>query len=281
MPMEIVYVVLAMVLGWWGSRLARSRGSRAPLLWGGLVFVLSVLPRPWNLLGIAPLFLLLFVRPGIYRPPAPPRELACPRCNASHSASQRYCISCGWELELAYPDLTAPEATQRVEQPAEPEPTATVEPPGPRATAEPTEPHSTAEESAPAAEPKPTPEPAPAEPTALAEPVLASQEVQAPTAAQAEPAEAQVAEPEEEAAEAPVFRGLPTAPNMTERGIRLFNQGRVQEAIDQFTKAIALDANYKEAWERRAEAYSKLGRSEQAAEDRRRLQAINAGSTSS
>ena len=64
---------------------------------------------------------------------------------------------------------------------------------------------------------------------------------------------------------------------MTERGIRLFNQGRIQESIDQYTKAIALDPNYKEAWEYRAEAYARLGRGEQAEEDRRRLQALNTG----
>jgi Tfp pilus assembly protein PilF len=67
---------------------------------------------------------------------------------------------------------------------------------------------------------------------------------------------------------------------MTERGVRLFNQGRIQESIDQFTKAIALDANYIQAWAKRAEAYAMLGRGDQAAEDRRRLEALDAGSWS-
>jgi Tfp pilus assembly protein PilF len=61
---------------------------------------------------------------------------------------------------------------------------------------------------------------------------------------------------------------------MTERGLALFNQGRFQEAVDQFTKAIALDSQYKAAWAHRAEAYTKLGRGKEAAEDRRRLEAI-------
>ena len=39
-------------------------------------------------------------------------------------------------------------------------------------------------------------------------------------------------------------------PTLTARGIELFNEGRFQESIDQFTKAIALDPNYREAWER-------------------------------
>ena len=74
------------------------------------------------------------------------------------------------------------------------------------------------------------------------------------------------------------YRGVPTAPGMTQWGIDLFNLGRIQEAIDQFTKAIALDPNFKMAWERRAEAYTDLGRGEEAAEDRRRLRALNATS---
>ena len=72
------------------------------------------------------------------------------------------------------------------------------------------------------------------------------------------------------------YRGVPTAPGMTQWGIDLFDLGRIQEAIDQFTKAIALDPNFKMAWERRAEAYTNLGRGEEAAEDRRRLRALNA-----
>ncbi len=61
---------------------------------------------------------------------------------------------------------------------------------------------------------------------------------------------------------------------MTARGIELFNEGRYQESIDQFTKAIALDSNYREAWERRAEAYGRLGRPERQQADQRRLEAF-------
>ena len=76
----------------------------------------------------------------------------------------------------------------------------------------------------------------------------------------------------------PVSLVLPTASGMTERGVRLFNQGRIQESIDQFTKAIALDPNYTQAWARRAEAYARLGKGNEAAEDQRRLDALNASS---
>jgi Tfp pilus assembly protein PilF len=62
---------------------------------------------------------------------------------------------------------------------------------------------------------------------------------------------------------------------LTNRGIERFNEGKLQESIDQFTKALAMDSNHAEAWERRAEAYTQLGRNDEADEDRRRLAAIN------
>lgn len=70
----------------------------------------------------------------------------------------------------------------------------------------------------------------------------------------------------------------PTAEGMTARGAALLSEGRLQEAIDQFTKAIALDPRHKEAFERRAEAYTRQGRGERAEEDYRTVQALNAGS---
>jgi Tfp pilus assembly protein PilF len=70
---------------------------------------------------------------------------------------------------------------------------------------------------------------------------------------------------------------VPTAVGLTNRGIERLNEGKVQESIDQFTKALAMDSNYAEAWERRAEAHSRLGRNDEAEEDRRRLADINAG----
>jgi Flp pilus assembly protein TadD len=140
----------------------------------------------------------------------------------------------------------------------------------PAVTEEPAEPAVSAPAGVSPQETQAAADPAPSE---SPEPVLASQPVEEAVVAEQTPE----AEP---VPETPVFRGQPTAANMTERGIWLFNQGRIQESIDQFTKALALDVDFKEAWEHRAEAYSRLGRGEQAAEDRRRLQAINAGSSS-
>ena len=69
----------------------------------------------------------------------------------------------------------------------------------------------------------------------------------------------------------PAFRFPLTAAGLTERGVSLITQDRVQEAVDQFTKAIALDPDYRPAWAKRAEAYLRLGLSQKAEEDQRRL----------
>jgi tetratricopeptide (TPR) repeat protein len=72
----------------------------------------------------------------------------------------------------------------------------------------------------------------------------------------------------------PAFRFPLTAAGLTERGVSLFTQGRIQEAVDQFTKAIALDPDYRPAWAKRAEAYLRLGLSQKAEEDQRRMEGI-------
>ena len=71
----------------------------------------------------------------------------------------------------------------------------------------------------------------------------------------------------------------PTAAVMVSRGIERFDEGKFQEAIDQFTKAIALDPNYADAWERRSVAYAQLGRPQQAEDDRRHLQGLDPSSS--
>ena len=76
----------------------------------------------------------------------------------------------------------------------------------------------------------------------------------------------------------PVPGPSPTAEGMTARGEVLLSEGKLQEAIDQFTKAIALNPKHREAFERRAEAYSRQGRQERADEDYRQFQALNTGS---
>jgi len=260
MPFDIVSIGLALVLGWWTTRLARNKGRRAAWIWGAAAFLLTIPPAPWRLIGMLPLLALLFMRNPVPQAEAPPKESVCARCNATHPAGHRYCVACGWELARSYPETPANQTLD-----------ASTEASTPAVTEEPAEPAVSAPAGVSPQETQAAADPAPSE---SPEPVLASQPVEEAVVAEQTPE----AEP---VPETPVFRGQPTAANMTERGIWLFNQGRIQESIDQFTKALALDVNFKEAWEHRAEAYSRLGRGEQAAEDRRRLQAINAGSSSS
>ena len=96
---------------------------------------------------------------------------------------------------------------------------------------------------------------------------------------------AQVAPPETADAEPPpAFSAAPlqitrplTAAGMTESGIALIQRGRIREAVDQFTKAIALDPRYREAWEQRATAYAALGLKDKEAADRQQLEGIQGG----
>ena len=105
----------------------------------------------------------------------------------------------------------------------------------------------------------------PPPPVVEPEPVLAQEATPTPVQEEASPQPAP--SPREP-------RPIPTPANLTARGIELFNDGRYQESIDQFTKAIALEPNYREAWERRAEAYGRLGRPERQQADLRRLEAF-------
>lgn len=108
-------------------------------------------------------------------------------------------------------------------------------------------------------------------PVGASPPPVASTPPKEPVAAAA-PAPTPAPEPPQP--QPPRVHRPPTAAGMTERGLALFGQGKVQEAIDQFTKAIALDPGYLAAWQRRAEAYRRLGRPKEADEDIRRLQAL-------
>ena len=223
-----LYVALTLVL-MWTVRMARSKGKN-PWLWGGLAFILMVIPS-LKLLSVIPIIFLMFMK-GSPNPGGSINQASvCPRCQAPFLRNSRFCTSCGWDLaERYYPEPVreerGPVAAQAVE---DREPVDVAAPPPRR--------------------PMDEPPPAPAEP----------------------------APPPFTPPKKPVTLVLPTAAGMTERGVSLFNQGRIQESIDQFTKAIALDPNYVEAWARRAEAYAQLGRGNEAAEDRRRLDALDTG----
>lgn len=275
----------------WTARLARAKGMN-PLAWGvGSALLMAAgwfaLPE-WRsymvFVGMGPLVFLLLFRSSLFRrgnsaaTAAPARvAAACPRCAAADPGGQNYCVHCGWDLSRLYTESAA-EADSTAPAASPPEPAVTVletttdipsaavtetaaDIPATAITETASKPAETAieEKVAPAA----TPETPPAAPATA--PTLA-QDTEPPP----EPVETAPAPPPPP----PAVRRSPTAANLTERGIALFGQGRVQEAIDQFTKAIALDPQYRLAWEQRAEAYGRLGRAEQQAADRRQLETI-------
>ena len=246
----LLYLSLGLVV-LWTARLARSK-MRNPWLWGGATLILMLVP-PSNLLGMIPLVVLLVLKNPQQRRGARPQTAACPRCRAPQTQRPRFCTNCGWELGANYLGEAASDTASPV------------------STTSPVTPQPVKVPESPAAAAK-GPEPAPA----IARTPARSE---APHPEEAAPQETVAAE--QPSASHPVPRGMPTAASMTERGAHLFNQGRIQESLDQFTKAIALDPNYVAAWAHRAEAYARLGRGAEAAEDRRRLETLNAGSTGS
>ena len=248
--LSVLFVVL------WTARLA-SRKRRNMLLWAGAaalpaiaVYLIDALPDALTILCMAPMVGLVFIPAR----PAPDGEaeedpnVYCPRCQHAHEPGPNFCTNCGWELSRPY---ATDEATSDASPAPEPVMASTSE---------------DAAESAPAAE-----QPA-ATPTV--DPVLASEQT-----AEAGAAAAQSAPPAVDPG--PAFSAAPmkitkplTASAMTEAGLTLFNQGRVREAVDQFTKAIALDPRYRDAWANRAKAYNELGLSDKAAADQAQLEAI-------
>ena len=248
--LSVLFVVL------WTARLA-SRKRRNMLLWAGAaalpavaVYLIDALPDALTILCMAPMVGLVFIpgRPAADGEVEQDSNVYCPRCQHAHEPGPNFCTNCGWELSRPY---ATDEATPDAAPAPEPVMASTAE---------------AAAESAPAAE-----QPA-ATPTV--DPVLGAEQTAEAGAAAAQPA-SPASDP------APAFTAVPmkitkplTASAMTEAGLTLFNQGRVREAVDQFTKAIALDPRYRDAWANRAKAYNELGLSDKAAADQAQLEAI-------
>ena len=245
--LSVLFVVL------WTARLA-SRKRRSIILWAGAaalpaiaVYLIDSLPEALTLLCMAPMVALVFLpaRQPVGDETEPDPNVYCPRCQHAHEPGPNFCTNCGWELSRPY---ATDEATPETSPVPTPEPVMA----------------STNNEDTPAAE-----QPGP---TAAADPVLASEQTTETVTAPDQPASPEPA---------PAFTAMPnkitrplTASAMTEAGLTLFNQGRVREAVDQFTKAIALDPRYRDAWANRAKAYSELGLSDKAAADQAQLEAI-------
>ena len=259
---EILQILSLLFVVAWTARLARNKG-RNPLLWAGAAAIPAVglIPGFYEWLTVfcmLPMLSLVFMRAR--QPVATDGEqdttVSCPRCQHSHEAGPSFCTNCGWEMTRPYATADA-----GGEQADAPEPTLA----------------SSAEAAAKASATLPSQTAAPGEATATPEPEPALASQQTPEANPTSPT--QPSEPGGEPA--PAFAVAPlkitrplTAAGMTELGLSLFNQGRVREAVDQFTKAIALDPRYREAWANRAKAYSELGLNEKAAADRQQLEAI-------
>jgi tetratricopeptide (TPR) repeat protein len=194
---------------------------------------------------MAPMIVLLFLRsPQTVRQDINQDTVTCPKCRALHAAGHTYCVNCGWELNRPYAEELPSLHEEVSTRPAEME-----------------NPVSAPAAVGPAHEASGVV--VPAEPSPLSEELVPEES----TPSEESP-------PEQPPVEQPVFRRPITPANFTERGLALFNQGKFQEAIDQFTKAIALDPKYLPAWARRAEAYGRLGRESKAEEDRRHLDGL-------
>ena len=303
----LVYVSLGLVV-LWTVRLARVK-RRNPLVWGGIALVLIVVaetmvPDVPSIIGMAPMVALLFLKPVPTAAPEPtPETVTCPKCHAYHAAGHSYCVNCGWELRRPYvEDPQVSGETMRsaaVESPPR-EPTAAAEAPQPEVS-----PISVAEEpveeeretwAPPVAEPATEPEapkasaseeaaavgPADGEPGSEREPAAADAVAdESAGAGETErydpdaPAVEDASEPGRVGFDSmPTFRQALTPALFTGRGTEYSGEGRFQEAVDQFTKAIALDGQYRAALEGRREAYLQLGLEAKAAEDQELLNSL-------
>ena len=270
---DILLVLLVPFVAVWTARTALAR-NRNPWVWGGAAFVLGI---PWPflnlpILGVVPvLFLMFFVRPAGTR--VAEQRNTCSKCASPHSPGQNFCTKCGWDLSSDYSSDTADTVLASEMHQPQSSSTATLE----RPTETPS--HDTF------GAPPPAPEGDLYAPTedgqhAHADPVELELEGASAFASEESQPEADY-QPEPEQAQRPwgipVPGPAPTAEGMTARGELLLSEGKLQEAIDQFTKAIALDPRHLQALEKRAEAYNRQGRQERADEDYRQVQALNTG----
>ena len=258
----------------WTAHLAKTKG-RNPWIWGGAAVFLGLLHVPYvpqtatALLSVVPVLVLLFIKLPATSPVEQVDRLTCARCAKTHSDGQHFCTGCGWDLSEAY----SPEAADEGHPFSAPSPVQTTTPS--IAVALPPEVSETPPTDLQTTQPQPVADAPVAE--VAAEPTIETDPTQ-----DAEPMSEDL---EAEPATPYIPWGTydpgvaPTAAVMVSRGIERYEEQKFQEAIDQFTKAITLDPNYAEAWERRAEAYAQLGRSQQAEDDRRHLKGLDTSSS--
>lgn len=303
-PQNFLIYLSTVFLAVWTARLAYRRGKN-PLIWAGVTLALGFLmPNNLNLLAVVPALALtlgMLLRPSGNRSGLGRRETACPHCSQPHDPQQNFCTACGRELSRETPpeasdpvlasESSAPTAAATMESAAVTLEPATADAPAVGGLPEPAEPlpppdaasranqppaHQTAEHPAPSPEPAATPA-TDSPPAAASEPAKPVESAPPETGAVTAESGGVPAEPADVESDAtprpwgiPQPSPAPTAAVMLERGLARLGAGHPQEAIDQFTKALALDATYRPALEQRAEAYARLGRPELAAADRQR-----------
>ena len=236
----LLYISLGLAI-LWSIRMAQSK-RRNPIVWAGLTFALMLiptflLPSLPPILGITPLLILVFLKPS--KPvgdTSVPDQIICPKCTAPHMSGYNYCVNCGWELAKPYSDTSV--SSDPVELVSDPV--------------------------------SKSPEPVEYE----SQPHITSTTSDAETYERSEseleisPTERHVEDKKQsEEAQAPIVVRPTTATGFTDLGIKLSEEGRHREAIDQFTKSIALDSKYARAWEKRAESYKILGLNDKSSQD--------------
>ena len=251
---EIFQYLVVFSLAVWTAKLAINKG-RNGWVWGGAALILGLLP--WHLIGVIPVLALMFIRTPVSPNTPTGVSSACARCNKSHSEGQHFCTGCGWDLN----QTDVPEGFNE-DQASVNQPDIATEVPSTAVTRVPDNTESLTSYPDPISEQE----------------VVPTEDVRSEVISESSsetPQEDYVPWGTHEVGEAP------TAAAMVTKGIERVSEGKFQEAIDQFTKAIALDSRYAEAWQRRSEAYARLGRSQQAEEDRRHLQGLDPSSSPS
>ena len=241
----LLYISLGLAI-LWSIRMAQSK-RRNPFVWAGLTFSLMLVPTLLfpslpPILGITPLLILVFLKPS--KPvsePSVPDQIICPKCTASHMNGYNYCVNCGWELTKPYSNT--PVSIDRTEEPLD----------------------------------NPVELPVYESQQATLKDELGDLDKHERLEGGLEVIPTDNGTEDENQSEGDA-RPIPvrptTAAGFTDLGITLSVEGRHREAIDQFTKSIALDAQYTLAWEKRAASYQVLGLNEKSSQDLEHLKGL-------
>ena len=228
----------------WTVRLASTKGQN-PWVWALASICLMAVPyffdQPFlGLLGMAPMLYLLISKKPPNRNDTDTLEINsrinCSKCYVSHLNTYKFCVNCGWELGQTFNGFSDDNSQYN------------------------------SDNASPRAE---TVSPVVLEQDELD--ITRQTEVLIDTASGSN--EGTDRSSNESTPAVFVIPSL-SAESLTNKGSHLFTEGRFQEAVDQFTKAITLDPRYHLAWAKRAETYVRMGLTQKAEEDLRSLEGI-------